>query len=154
MVFISIFIHTMILEKTFTAQNTADKNFLIGLTKAIMSRLITSAEIVISLYNEFQNHTISEDALIANLAPIIDNIERDYFSESSLDVPPMELHNWSQACSSLAGTVHDFTLFYNAQNISKRTPDNRIACMDITIGRYYKDLEAIKAIESKLFDTE
>lgn len=139
--------------KTFTAENTADKYTLIEEIRAIMSRLITSAEEVISFYNELQNHTISEDELIASLAPIIDNIEKDYFSETSLDMPPIELHNWTQCCSSLAGTIHDFTLFYNARYISGRTPENRIACMDMTIERYYKDLEALRVIEAELFST-
>lgn len=99
--------------KTFTENNTAAKNTLIEETKAIMSRLITSAEKVICFYNEFLNDTISENELIVSLAPIISEIEKDYFLETSLDIPPIEIHNWAQCCSSLAGTIHDFILFYN-----------------------------------------
>ncbi len=112
-----------------------------------MSRLITSAEKVIGYYNEFLNHTISEEELIVtSLAPIIYDIERDYFLETSLDIPPIELQNWAQGCSSLVATIHDFTLFYNEQYILGRTPKNRIACMSMTIERYYKDLEALRVI--------
>jgi len=140
--------------KTFTTENTAAKDVIIGETRALISRLITAAEKVINFYNEHQNQTISEDKLITNLAPIIENIERDYFLETSLDIPPNELYNWSQSCSSLTGTIHDFTLFYNVRYISNRTPQNRIACMNMTIERYYKDLEAIKAIESEVFGAD
>jgi hypothetical protein len=136
--------------KTFTVKNTPDKDALIAETKAIRSNLITSAEKVIRFYNEFKNHTMSEDVLITNLAPILENIERDYNLEIPLSMPPIELYKWSQAHSSLAGTVHDFTLFYNARYISCRTHNNRIACMDMTIERYYKDLETITAIEKEL----
>lgn len=96
-------IHTYYISlKTFTTENTAAKDVIIRETKAIISRLITAAEKVICFYNEYQNQTISEDKLIENLALIIENIERDYFLETSLDIPPNELHNWSQSCSSLA----------------------------------------------------
>jgi hypothetical protein len=140
--------------ETFIRENTASKDVIIRETRTIISRLITAAEKVISFYNEYQNQTISEDKLIINLAPVIENIERDYFLETSMDIPPNELFSWSQSCSALAGTIYDFTLFYNSRYISSRTPQNRIACMNLTVKRYYRDLETIRVIESELFKSK
>lgn len=75
-----------------------------------------------------------------------------YFAESELDIPPNELKEWSHRCSNLAATIHDFTLFYNQKYISMRTPENRKACMDISVKRYYEELEELKAAEKEILD--
>ena len=85
-------------------------------------------------------------------------IDKWYFAESELDLPPKELKNWSLACSELAGTIHDFTMFYNNHGLTTRTFDNRIACMNITKDRYYEDLEKLRTeeqlISSLLYSSE
>lgn len=47
-------------------------------------------------------------------------------------------------------TIHDFTLFYNKRYIEGRTYENRIACKNMTINKYYSDLEILKKEECKL----
>ncbi|MBY7008159.1 caspase family protein [Clostridium botulinum] len=130
--------------KIFTEENIGDKDMLIEKNKCIMSHLITLAEKVIGLYNEFLNGTKSEETLVEDIEVLIPSIEKYYFEETDLAIPPIELKAWSQCCSNLSGTVHDFTLFYNTKYLSGRTYQNRIACMNMTINRYYEDLEALK----------
>jgi hypothetical protein len=42
------------------------------------------------------------------------------------------------------------SLLYEIKYISGRTIENRIACMDITIKRYYQNLESVKVVEKAL----
>ena len=72
------------------------------------------------------------------------------FFETELELPPKELKKWCQCCSNLVATIHDFTLFYNKRYIEGRTYENRIACMNMTINKYYSDLEILKKEECKL----
>ena len=133
--------------KSFTQEHTGDKFKLITDTKIIIANLITHAEKVISLFNDFIHVTKDENTLVSNMYPHIREIDKYYFDETDLDIPPKELKEWSQCCSNLAATIHDFTLFYNNEYLSGRTQENRVACMNITIDRYYKDLEKLKEIE-------
>jgi hypothetical protein len=130
--------------KIFTEENIGDKEALIEITNSIMSHLITLAEKVIGLYNEYLNGTKTEETLVNDMEAVIPSIDKYYFEETDLAIPPIELKEWSQCCSNLSATIHDFTLFYNKRYLSTRTTDNRIACMNITISRYYEDLEALK----------
>lgn len=132
--------------KIFTEENIGDKDALIEKANFIMSQLITLAEKVIGLYNEYLNGTKTEDTLVNDMEAVIPLIDKYYFEETDLAIPPIELKVWSQCCANLSATIHDFTLFYNKRYLSTRTPDNRIACMNITVSRYYEDLEALKKI--------
>lgn len=136
--------------KIFTEENIGDKDMLIKKNNYIISHLITLAEKVIGSYNEFLNETKSEETLIYDIEVFIPSIEKYYFEKTNLDIPPIELKTWSQCCSNLAGTIHDFTLFYNKKYLSSRTSQNRIACMNMTINRYYEDLEALKKAKAEI----
>ncbi|MEN2444663.1 caspase family protein [Bacillus aerius] len=133
--------------KIFQQDNTGEEISVISQTKEIISNLISSSEKVIRNYNEFLNETKTEDEFVQELNKLVPFIDEWYFAVSELDLPPKELKNWSLACSGLAGTIHDFTLFYNDHGLTTRTFDNRIACMNITKDRYYKELENLRTEE-------
>jgi len=133
--------------KIFQQENTGEENSLVSQTKEIISNLISLAEKVIGIYNEFLNETKTEDEFVQELSKLVPIIDKWYFAESELDLPPKELKNWCSACTGLAATIHDFTMFYNKHGLSSRTFDNRIACMNITKDRYYEDLEKLKSEE-------
>ena len=136
--------------KAFTEKHTATKEKLIAETRAIITRMVTLAEQIISLYNEFLNGAKSENDYKNDIAGITSELSKLYFAETNLDIPPHDLKEWSQLCSNLAGTIHDFTLYYGQNAFSKRTPENRKACMDMSIKRYYRDLEKLKTVDALL----
>jgi hypothetical protein len=70
---------------------------------------------------------------------------------TELDIAPDDIYDWDQSCNSIFGTIHDFTLFYNKRGIKERTKKNRMNCMEMTIKRYYSDLEKIREIEKIRF---
>lgn len=131
--------------RIFNQENTGEKEQLVNQTKKIMSELIELAEKTIALYNELLNGTMSEQEVIVAMKPIIPLITRGYFALGDLDIPPKEIKDWFQRCSNLAATIHDFTLFYNQQYVSSRTPQNRRDCMNITVKRYYEELEKLRS---------
>ena len=133
--------------KSFILNHTATKKQIISSTKTIIYRMITLAEQIISHFNEFDSKQLTEEELVASIESAIPELDKLYFAESNLDFPPSELDEWCQCCSNLAATIHDFTLFYNSKFLSTRTPDNRKSCMEITIKRYYQELERLKHID-------
>ena len=133
--------------KSFTEEHTAEREQLISDTKTIISRMVTLAEQLISIYNEFLNESKSEDDFRNEISEISGELTKLYFAETGLDIPPNDLKEWCQCCSGLAGTIHDLTLYYGHNKFEERTPENRKACMDMSIKQYYRDLEKLKTVE-------
>lgn len=136
--------------KKFTQEHTAEANELVQKTKIILGRMISLAEVVRSEYQEMLNCTLTEEQLIDKLQPTLSEIEGLYFKVTDLEIPPIELHEWSLLCTSLAGFIHDFTFFYGKQYLSKRTPENRKQCMNMTIKHYQQGLVSLKKEEERL----
>lgn len=131
--------------KIFTTEHTGTREHLIAKTRAIITRMVTLAEQLISLYNEYINGTKCEDDFRKDIATIIPELNKLYNADTDLDIAPDDLKEWSQLCSNLAGTIHDLTLYYGQNKFAERTPENRKACMDLSIKQYYKDLDRLKS---------
>lgn len=127
----------------FNAENTEDASNLIEHTKKIISGMINYAEQVIHQFNEYQNENINEAEFISYCTPLFKEISRLYFAETELGIPPVTIHEWSQRCSNIAATIHDFTLYYGDKCLTDRTADNRLQCMKRAIRRYQDDLRAL-----------
>lgn len=136
--------------RLFTDEHTGTKDDIITETKKITHRLITLAEQIISLFNEYQNGETDENGFINCLDQIVPEINTLYFQGSDLDIAPNEIAEWSHACEVIWGSIHDFTLYYNSPTFLKRTPENRRTCMNNSIEQYYRDLETLKALEKDL----
>ncbi|MEW8956512.1 caspase domain-containing protein [Clostridium sp.] len=136
--------------KDFTQKNTGEKEELINETRKIMKELISLTEKVIGIYNEFLNGCKTEEKIVEEMKLVILDIEKQYFKQMELNIAPKELRDWSQCCSGLAATIHDFTLYYNEIYLHSRTPENRIACMNMTIKAYYNELEKLKTKELEI----
>lgn len=70
-----------------------------------------------------------------------------FLEQSDLPYPPKELHEWANAHTQLAGTIQDFSLYYDRKNLNTWTTENRIYLMDSSIKRYETDLEALRTLE-------
>ena len=136
--------------KTFIEARTGIKENLVIDTKEIISQMATLAEQVIVLYNEFLNGNKKEDKLITDIALLAPDIKRLYFDIGNLPAAPNEMEEWSQCCYALASTIRDLSLYYSDYYVQNRTPENRKACMDISIQQYYKDLEVLRVFEATI----
>ena len=136
--------------KVFQGENTGEKTSLLSKTKKIISQLVSLAEKVIGIYNEFINGIKSEQEFIQELNELTPLIEKLYSDYLDLDLPTKEVKEWSSACSGIVATIYDFTLFYNDDSLGMRNYDNRISCMNITKDRYFEDLEKLKTEELKI----
>ncbi len=135
--------------KQYNSEHTGERDDLIRQTKKDISELASLAERIISEYNEYRNEEKSEEELIEYVKVIAPKVTQLYSEETNLDISPDDLADWSQACMSLAGCIHDFTLYYSNENYLNRTAENRRACMDGSIKRYYQDLELVKKLGPK-----
>lgn len=133
--------------RAFTEEHTGTREQLISETRAIITRMVTLAEQLISLYNEFLNEAKDEDDFRNEISDISAELTKLYFAETDLDIPPNDLKEWCQCCSGLASTIQDLTLYYGHNKFEERTPENRKICMDMSIKQYYEDLEKLKIVE-------
>lgn len=136
--------------KSFVEEHTGTTETLVQKTKEIISRMVTLAERVIALFNEYLNGNKTENEFKNDISDISKELSQLYLEESNLDIPPDDISDWCQLNSNLAATIHDFTLFYGNNAFASRTQNNRKDCMNIAIERYYKDLEALKQAENLL----
>lgn len=134
--------------KSFNQNNTGSEVETVLVVKEIANIMMKSSEDIISAYNKFINNLISESSLIEKISPSLLEIEKAYMANSELNIAPDNLKEWVQSYSSLFATIHNFTYYYNEEYLSQRTPENRKACMEMTIKSYYEELEEIVAIES------
>lgn len=132
--------------KRFIVDHTGKKELLLQKEKQIISALVTRAEQIISAYNDYRNSEKSETELIEFVKGIAPEVTRLYIEETDLDISPDDLVDWSNACISLAGCIHDLTLYYCNETYLNRSSENRMACMEGSIKRYYQELEMVKSL--------
>ncbi|QKS73067.1 caspase family protein [Paenalkalicoccus suaedae] len=131
----------------FISDNTRDNDEVRYKVKEIRYQMITYAEAIISLFNEYQNKTISEDELFARVTPYSSVLDRLFFESNDLPFSDETVSGWVQANISLFSTIHDFTLFYNEKFRNNRDSSNRKLVMQSTVLRYYEDLKNLKELE-------
>ncbi|EGQ26215.1 hypothetical protein HMPREF9372_1784 [Sporosarcina newyorkensis 2681] len=133
--------------KTLHQNNTGNKDELILAVKEISRTMLKSAEEVISLYNEYTNGLISESSLVKKIDPSLSSIEESFMASTDLELAPDDLSDWMQAYSNIFATIHNFTFYYNEKSLAQRTPENRKACMEMTMKYYYTELQEIVELE-------
>lgn len=136
--------------KKFTLENIGNKEELILKMKNIMFKMVNLAEQIIHLYNEYKNDVITELDLVEYMEDIIPEIDKLYLESTDLEIAPIEIKEWSQACSELFCTIHNFIYYYNKNYLDLRTAENRKNCMEMTIKQYYKDLDKVKRMEKSI----
>lgn len=124
-----------------------DKEELIRITRVYSSKIISVAERYLKVYREYINKTLAVEQFIDIVAPLNNEISLWFFKQSDLPKPPSELHEWAQAHTIIACTIHDFSLFYDREYLSKWTDENRKWLMSDAIRRYETQLEELKEIE-------
>ena len=120
---------------------------LIEETHLITEKLVNAAQSFIKLYREYRNGVLSESELIDAVEPLNREITCLFLEQSDLPYPPKELHEWANTHTQLAGTIQDFSLYYDRKNLNTWTTENRIYLMDSSIKRYETDLEALRTLE-------
>lgn len=136
--------------KRLNEENMGTQKGVIDETKDMLVTLVTLAEKIITLYNEYKNSILTEQELIDELDTIVSEVNEYYLKSTDFAIPPDDIKDWSEACSLLFGTIHDLSLYYNKKYFSQRTAANRKACMELTISRYYTDLESVRRLEKVL----
>lgn len=129
--------------KKHLTSHTGSVETLVPQTRLIVSNIVTLMESAIKIYNEHSDDIPSQESN-DEMLKICCKMDRLYYDESNLDVPPSEIKEWCQCCTNLVATIHDISLYYRD---GKRTAENRKACIDLTIKRYYEDLEKLKQAE-------
>lgn len=133
----------------FIFDNTKPNDEVLYKVKEIRYQMITYAESIISLFNEYQNETIFEDELFASVTPYSSVLDSLFFESNDLPFSDETLSEWVQANITLFSTIHDFTLFYNEKFRNIRDSANRKLVMQSTVLRYYEDLKVLKELEQK-----
>lgn len=133
--------------RIFIAENTGSDEEVQYKIKEIRHQMISYAEAIISLFNEYQNDIISEDELFQKITSYSLTLDRLFFESTNLPLSGEEVKAWVQANISLFSTIHDFTLLYNDKYRNTRDTDNRETVMKSTVLRYYADLKTLLELE-------
>lgn len=75
--------------------------------------MVNAAQSFIKLYREYRNGVLSESELIDAVEPLNREITCLFLEQSDLPYPPKELHEWANTHTQLAGTIQDFSLYYD-----------------------------------------
>ncbi|MED0658223.1 caspase family protein [Anoxybacillus ayderensis] len=135
--------------KKFNEENTGNRDDVIFETKNVLAATLNLAEQVISVFNEYKNRELKEKEFLRYMENLIPEIHSYFLKMTDLKISPTEIHEWSEACRDLIGTIYDFALFCEQRSQEKRTEDNLIACMEMKIREYYSLLEKVKRLEEK-----
>lgn len=136
--------------KRMNSENSGSTKSVIKQIKLILTRMVSSAEEIIKIYNEYLNDVITEDDLYNQLKSVISVIDEYYSKSGDIELPTKEISDFDQECQSLFATISNLTLFYNKKYTFERSKSNRKACMDMTIKNYYCELEKIHNLEKSL----
>lgn len=123
----------------------------INQSRESISRIIIYGEKYISLFREYLNNILSEKQFINLSQQYISEINKWYIKETDLDIPPNDLHDWSQIQIELAGSLHDCSLYYNIKSLDKWTTDNRKWLMSNSIKQYETNLEKYKKLDAEVY---
>lgn len=113
-------------------------------------KLISVAERYIVCFREFLNGVITEQDLISSVLPLNKEITDLYYQQSDLPAPPNKLHDWFLIHSKIAGTIHDFSLYYSERGIDTWSYENRKWLMTNALNQYAKELEELKQIDKTI----
>ena len=131
-----------ILQKDATDINTLIKN-----TKEYTANIINASERVINQFHEYLNGIITEKELIDVLPSLNSEIRKWFIKQSDLPIPPGKLSKWARANENLASASVDLSLYFDKENLSKWSSDNRKQLMLTAISNYNNALEELKNIE-------
>lgn len=71
----------------------------------------------VSLRGFQYNTTITEEQLIEAVSSLNGEISVWFFKQIQLPIPPNELHEWANAHTQIACTIHDLSLYYSKSNL-------------------------------------
>lgn len=120
---------------------------LIRLTKEYTANIINASEKVIKQFREYLNGVITEQQLIDVLPTLNTEIRKWFIKQSDLPIPSGRLDKWAKANEALACAAVDFSLYYDKQNVSKWSCDNRKQLMLSAVHKYECALEELKGIQ-------
>lgn len=131
-------------------QPTMQEEEFIKQANTCILKLISVAERYIVYFREFLNGVITEQDLISSVLLLNKEITDLYYQQSDLPVPPNKLHDWFLIHSKIAGTIHDFSLYYSERGIDTWSYENRKWLMTNALNQYAKELEELKQIDKTI----
>ena len=78
------------------------------------------------------------------------DVRNRYINLSELDVPPDDLHDWSEEISNLAGCVLDLSLMLQGDKISHEITDREQWMINDSVRRYNESLRRLSEIERNM----
>lgn len=133
-------------------QETVTAEEYIKASRECLNEIVGYANQFITEYREYSNGIISEDKLIENVKELNKQISVTYFKITDLPSAPLKCNSWLKAIQQIAGTIHDFTLFYDQGTMNTWSQENRNCLMKITLERYQQEIEVISEEDKKLLE--
>lgn len=129
---------------------TQTREEFIAENKKMLAILVNLAEKFIVDLQEVRNKTIAISVMRDKYGNWIDEVREQYIRLSDGDVPPNDLHDWSEEITSLAGWVLDCALLLDNENGGGVITDRERWLIDNALQHYYESMEKIKKLEKVL----
>jgi len=129
-----------VMKDTHNANVTTEKHFYSEVIE-LASNIIVFAESIITIFNEYENNTKTEDELFYEVEPINVLINSLYLSSDALPFPPDNLIELGQIYQELFVSIDNLTCAYNNHSKTFRSSENRFRLMRIKIKDYYLALD-------------
>lgn len=126
------------------------KEEVVELNQIILNEIIKLAERAIWHFQEYSKDKLTENVLIKVMQEMEPRVNNLYFKSHDIPQAPEDCEDYAQACQLLFGTIHDFFLYYSEKGLKTWPAQNRNVLMNLTIKRYYEDLERVKFEEKKI----
>ena len=131
-------------------QRTQTREEFIEDNKRLLTTIVNMAERFIADLQEVKNKVVTIEEMQERYGDWIKNVRRKYIQLTDGDVPPNDLHDWSEEITSLAGWILDCSLLLENEKGDGVIGNRETWLIDHSIRRYYEGVEKIRKIEEEI----
>lgn len=128
--------------------STQTRDVYVKENKKLLAEIVSMAEQFVADLEEVANGTISNAELQEKYRPWANRVRNTYIHLSEMDVAPVDLHDWSEEISSLAGWILDMALVID-QGERDFTGREKWLLKD-AVRKYNQSMERVAQLETEI----
>lgn len=126
---------------------TADREKVIEENQALLATVVSLAEQFVSDMQEVVNGVIPASDIPGRYDDWILDVKEQYIRLSDGDMPPDDLHDWSEATTDLAGAILDMALYLDRASAHDELGEREMWLIRYATKRYYRSLEKVSVFD-------
>lgn len=131
-------------------QRTQTREEFIEDNRRLLTTIVNMGERFVADLQEVKNKIITIEDLQEKYGDWIINVRRKYIQLTDGDVPPNDLHDWSEEITTLAGWILDCSLLLENEKGGGIVGERENWLINNAIKKYHESIEKIKKIEDEI----